>query len=351
VNAPIATTLPVIRVEPSAPADWDSYVQAHAQASPYHLADRVEIGTRAFGFPAHFLCARSESGRLTGVLPLVEQPGIFGGRSLVSLPFFNYGGILADDARTSAALAAGAADWARSRRIGSIELRHDHPAALAWNERLDKITLLLELPASTAELSKRLGAKLRSQIKRAERVQPEVLFGGRELLDEFYPVFCSVMRDLGTPVYPRHFFDAVFAALGDSVQLVLIRVNGRAASGAILVEWRGRMEIPWAATLGEFRSAAINMRLYWEVLQYAVQRRCAQFDFGRSTRDSGTHRFKEQWGAKPAQLYWHRWPASAVAQPAGGEHDRFVLATRVWSKLPLPVANWLGPRISPRLPW
>lgn len=342
---------PDVRVESSAPADWDGYVQAHAQASPYHLADRVAIGTRAFGFPAYFLSARLEDGTLAGVLPLVEQPGIFGGRSLVSLPFFNYGGILADDARTAVALAAAAEQWAGARRIGSIELRHDHPAELAWSERLDKITMLLELPGSIAELSKRLGAKLRSQIKRAERVQPEVQIGGRELLDEFYPVFCAVMRDLGTPVYPRHFFDTVLDSLGDAARVVLVRVSGRAASGAILVEWRRRMEIPWAATLGEFRSAAINMRLYWEVLQYAVQRGCTQFDFGRSTRDSGTHRFKEQWGARPVQLHWHRWPAAPATGTAGGEGGRFALATRVWSKLPLPVANWLGPRISPRLPW
>jgi CelD/BcsL family acetyltransferase involved in cellulose biosynthesis len=153
-------------------------------------------------------------------------------------------------------------------------------------------------------------------------------------------------------VYPRRFFDAVFESFGDSARVVVVRVNGRAAAAAVLVDWRRTLEIPWAATLGEFRSAAINMRLYWEVLQMAVARGCSRFDFGRSTRDSGTHRFKEQWGARPVQLQWQRWAARPeAAQTAGGEQGRFALATRAWSKLPLPVANWLGPIISPRLPW
>ncbi len=340
-----------IAVASAAPVDWDGYVAAHPHASAYHLADRVGLGNRVFGFTVHFLTARAGE-RLVGILPLVEQPGIFGGRSFVSLPFFNYGGVLADDDRAAAALAARAAELARQRRISFIELRHDRPLALDWTERLDKISMLLELPDSTAQLSKQLGAKLRSQIKRAERSQPQVQVGGRELLDEFYHVFCSVMRDLGTPVYPRRFFDAVFESLGDSALVVVVRVNGRAASAAILVEWRHTLEIPWAATLDEFRSAAINMRLYWEVLQLAIARGCRRFDFGRSTRDTGTHRFKEQWGAQPVQLHWHRWAARHESSPgADGEPRRFALATRAWSKLPLPVANWLGPFISPRLPW
>jgi FemAB-related protein (PEP-CTERM system-associated) len=344
-------TMPV-RVSDHAPEGWDAYVHAHALASPYHLAAAVEIGRRVFGFRCYFLTAHRADGGIAGVLPLAEQAGLWGQRTLVSLPFFNYGGVLADDAAGADALTEESVRLAQSRGVKQVELRHaDDIAAGSWLLRLDKISMLLELPATVEELGKRLGSKLRSQIKRAEREQPEVAVGGAELLGEFYPVFCSVMRDLGTPVYARRFFDDVFACLGTRAQVVVLRVRGKAVSGAVLVRWRDGMEIPWAATLSDFRATAINMRLYWEVLQLCVVQGCRRFDFGRSTRGSGPHRFKEQWGAKPLQLHWRKWGVQEEVDAAAPAGASLGLAVKVWSRLPLPVANWLGPMISPRLPW
>jgi hypothetical protein len=94
------------------------------------------------------------------------------------------------------------------------------------------------------------------------------------------------------------------------------------------------------------------MKLYWEVLRAVVERGCQQFDFGRSTVDSGPYRFKLQWGARPVQLYWHRWERTAaqVVRPESeGKLMRF--ATAVWRRLPLAVANALGPLVSSSLPW
>jgi serine/alanine adding enzyme len=340
-----------VKVADMAPAGWDEYVRAHPQASAYHLADAVGIGRRVFGLRTCFLSAHAADGRLVGVLPLVEQSGVLGGRTLVSLPFFSYGGILCDENSASVALGQAAAQLARERRAKHLELRQAHESPeLSWSTRLDKISMLLQLPSTVEELSRKLGSKLRSQIKRADRESPEVRVGGRELLGDFYPVFCSVMRDLGTPVYPRSMFEAVIDALQSHVSLVVVYMQGTPVAGAFLVQWRNGMEIPWAASLGRVRASSINMRLYWEALQLAIARGCQVFDFGRCTQDSNTYRFKHQWGAQPLQLYWHCPPGQAAEQ-GSKTRGQLELAVKAWSKLPLPVANWLGPHVTARLPW
>src|SRR5690606_22713879 len=116
---------------------------------------------------------------------------------------------------------------------------------------------------------------------------------------------------------------------------------------------RQRAEIPWAACLAEAKPLGMNMKLYWEVLRLSVSRGCTSFDFGRSTVDSGTYRFKKQWGAEPVQLHWHRWARNARPEAgdggAGGRAMR--IATSLWRRLPLPLANTLGPLVAPSLPW
>lgn len=338
----------------TAPADWDEYVQRHPDAHAFHTAAGVRIGAEAFGLWTQFGTVRGPDGRLGGVLPLVEQTVIPWTRTLVSLPFCTYGGPLADDDGMLLALVEGAEQLAAERRSKRIVLRHARSIpAIRRPERLDKVTMRLELPDNSEAVARRLGSKLRSQIRRAERVDPVIRVGNAELLDAFYPVFCNVMRNLGTPVYPRRFFDVVLQALGERAIVVIIRVDGEPVSGAIAVKWRDTMKVPWAGTLPRMNPAAVNMRLYWELLQLAVAQGCQTFDFGRSTRDSGTYRFKAQWGAQPAQLHWQSWePGAGHQQESLSEaRSRLEAVVNFWRKLPLPVANLLGPRISHRLPW
>jgi len=336
------------------PPGWDAYVAAHADGGPFHLAEAALIGQRSFGLPVHFLSVRRADGSLGGVLPLVEQLLIPRTRCLVSLPFCTYGGPLADDEAALDALIETAVELARERRAARMVIRRasDTPA-IPWPASLDKVSMVLPLPDTKEELARRLGSKLRSQIRRSDRETPVLRTGRRELLADFYAVFCSVMRDLGTPVYPRCFFESVLGALEEHVLLAVVYLRDRPVSGAFLVQWRDTLEIPWAATLHEVNRLSVNMRLYWEVLQLAIARGCRRFDFGRCTPGSGTYRFKAQWGAHPVQLYWQAWPADArePAAAALGNRSRFDVAVKLWSRLPLWMANALGPHISPRLPW
>jgi len=155
-------------------------------------------------------------------------------------------------------------------------------------------------------------------------------------------------------VYPVRFFRSILERFADDTGLVIIDLKGEPAAGGFLVFDRDSTEIPWACCRGDAKPLGVNMKLYWEVLQHVCELKCTSFDFGRSTINAGTYNFKKQWGAQPLQLYWHRWERSPSARRAGDEESARGLmyyATQVWRRLPLPVANTLGPWVSPNLPW
>ena len=341
-----------IDIDTSPPSDWDSYVVRHANASAYHRANAVEIGKKAFGLEATFLSCRDSQARLKGVLPLVEQSSMVFGRFLVSLPFVTYGGPLADDPETSLELAEGAAAFARDRGVDHLELRTVAPVlSERFARRTDKVSMILSLPESEKQLEKALGTKLRSQIRRAAQEEPEIYWGGPELLPEFYRLFALTMHRLGTPVYPISFFDVVCDALGDQASVLLVRARGVAAAGAVTVCHGDSIEVPWAAATDAAKRTAVNMRLYWEMLRMAIRRGARWFDFGRSSVDSGTYRFKAQWGAQPRQLHWCYWlpPGAAIPRLNHG-NPKYAVAAAVWRRMPLWCANAIGPRIARHLP-
>jgi len=323
-------------------------VLAHPRATLYHSWRWSEFAGAVFGFRVHRLTVADAAGGIAGLLPLVEQRSRVSGNRLVSLPYFNYGGALGTSEQQERELMERACELARARRIAQLELRDAIPRP-GLPVRSDKASVELVLPSSAEELSRSLDAKLRSQVRRADREAPEVTVGGAELVEAFYAVFSANMRDLGTPVYPRRFFVELVRQFAADCGIVLVRLRGRPAAAALLTHFRDRTEIPWAASLREHRATSVNMRLYWECLAHAIGRGSRVFDFGRSTLDSGTYRFKLQWGGRPRTLHWV-YPLAASAPPAG--HGRLAeVARRVWSRLPLPIANRLGPWISPGLPW
>lgn len=340
-----------IDASPVAPAGWDAYVARHERATAYHRAEAVGIGAKAFRLRTTYLTAYDRQD-IVGVLPMVEQSSRLFGHFLVSLPFVTYGGILADAPEVAAALAGRASLEAQARHADHVELRHTMALSqLALAERLDKVSMIRELPESTSALSKQLGAKLRSQIKRGEREQLELLWGGAELIPDFYRVFAPAMHALGTPVYPRRFFEVVYDALRESAEILIVKMRGVPHAVAFLVHHGATTEVPWAVASPEAKQGSVNMRMYWELLMRSVQKGAQAFDFGRSTVDSGTYRFKAQWGAEPHQLHWHYWlPVGAPVPKLNQSNPKYARAAALWRRMPLWCANLLGPHLIRNLP-
>lgn len=336
------------------PPDWDDFVARQSGATLYQRAGWVQLVRDVFGQRAWFIQARGEDGQLRGALPLVRQRAPLLGSYITSMPYFNYGGALAVDADARQAVMEAARQLARQQRCRYLELRDTVPAGADWITRTDKVSMVLDLPADGAQLDAALGAKLRSQARRAEREGALTQTGGLELLDAFYDVFCRNMHALGTPVYPRRFFAQLLQRFAHCTTLVVITAGGLPRAAGLLVFDGTTAEIPWAACREDAKPLGFNMMLYREALRLCITRGCTRFDFGRTTPGSGTWRFKAQWGAQPVQLYWHRWEQQPAAPPqptAPGPGRLRQRVSQAWSLLPLSLANRLGPLISPVLPW
>jgi len=180
---------------------WDNYVEAHEEASIYHLSIWQDLIEKVFGHQSHYLLAQNNSGGVVGVLPLVQLKSHLFGNYMVSLPYFNYGGVLADDEQVKQVLLDKATEIAKDQCVDHIESRDLKSLGRDWKCRQDKVLMYLALPDTENELWKALGSKCRAQIKRLDREDNiEIIQGGAELVDEFYAVFARNMRDLGTPV-------------------------------------------------------------------------------------------------------------------------------------------------------
>jgi serine/alanine adding enzyme len=332
-------------------ADWRAFVSAAPRAELYHDYRWRAVIEKVFGHECVYLAARDGSGRIRGVLPLVHLKSRLFGNFFVSMPYFNYGGVLADDPEVRSALLDAAAARARELGASHVELRHRAEVDVDWPARDDKVAMLLELPPSEDALWRSFSSKLRSQVRRPEKAGALCKSGGEELLGDFYSVFAQNMRDLGTPVYSRSLFAEILAAFPDEARVFVVFLAGKPSAAGFCLHQGSTMQIPWASSLREANREGVNMLLYWSVLRGALAAGCRAFDFGRSSKDSGTYRFKEQWGARPQQLLWHYWLAAGGAPPRmNPDNPKYGLAIALWKRLPLPVANFLGPRIVKNLP-
>lgn len=330
---------------------WDDYVRSRPQATLYHRTEWRDIVRNVFSHRTFYLCAIDGDGAVTGVLPATRLKSLMFGDYMVSSPFVNYGGAVADDEHVEARLMAELCRIAADRGVGHIEFRDTRPRGGSWGMREDKVGMTLTLPDDDEALWRALGAKVRAQVRRPGKEGARAVSGGLELLGEFYRVFARNMRDLGTPVYPRRFFEAILAAFPASARIVVVRHRDTPVAAGLLLGHRERLEIPWASSIQTYNRMGVNMLLYWEALRLAIDQGYRVFDFGRSTAGSGTHRFKRQWGATEQPLYWHYWLAEGRSMPGlTPDNPRYSAAIKVWQRLPLPVANWLGPRIVKNLP-
>jgi serine/alanine adding enzyme len=333
-------------------SQWDSFVTRSPQSTFAHRAAWHRVVADVFHHRHAFLVAEDDAGEWHGVLPLVHLRGVLG-HFILSMPFLNDGGPIGEEnARTE--LAAKAVHLASESRANTLELRSRVaiPASGALTTTSRKVAVYLRLPASIELLwEKTFKAKLRSQIRKPTK-EGMIARIGRAELDPFYRVFCRNMRDLGTPVLPKGFFETIAREFGDDVVFCTVYAgSGVPAAAACCLVWRDEMEITWASSVREFNPLSPNMLLYATLMEDAIQRGLGVFNFGRSTPGGPTHRFKTQWGGQDIPLPWARWSSSGGTDD-DERHGRVIrAAVTLWSKLPLALTNRVGPMISGQLPW
>jgi serine/alanine adding enzyme len=349
-ETPPRTPLSVRLIRGNADSEqWDRYV-ADTNASTFcHQSGWKQIMEDVLGHECLYFAAVDGSGEWRGVLPLVRVRSVLG-HYLISLPFLNDGGPLGD-AESQQSLVEYAIAEAKRSGASLLELRsrEDVPGPLTPSYR--RVSVHLSLPSSREELwENTLRPKLRSQIRRPGKEGMTFRAGAAEL-DGFYAVFARNMRDLGTPVLPRKFFELGASSFATSMIFAAIYSSaGVPVAGACCLHWRDELEVTWASSLREYNRLSPNMLLYASLMEEAIDRGVKIFNFGRSEAGGSTHKFKQQWGGHDVPLPWPFWSPSAVVRVPSAKNPFYRVATAVWSQLPVTITNRLGPVLARLLP-
>ena len=326
---------------------WEAFVDGRGDEAGYHAWDWQQVFANAFGHESIYLIAR-RGGDIEGVLPLVQIKSLLFGNSLTSLPFLNYGGVIASTSDAAEALVAAARDVAVRRGCAHVELRHVSQQYPYLQCKSHKVAMRLPLAPNLWEA---LDRKVRNQIRKAEKSGLTVARGGATLVADFYHVFARNMRDLGTPVYGRRLFEEVLRTFPNRAQLHIVRLQGKPIAAGLTYRTASMVQLPWASSIREFNPLCANVLLYWDAIRFAQESGADIFDMGRSTPNEGTFKFKAQWGAQPLPLHWEYQLSGSDRLPnVSPSNPKFQLAIALWQKLPLGVATRVGPMIVRAIP-
>ena len=327
---------------------WNAFAAAHPHGTFFHRAAWADVIHKAFGHTPHYLLAERD-GAVVGVLPLVRVKTLLFGDSLQSTPFCVYGGPLAADAEALAALESAAAALMDTLGAPVMEWRFRDPppdgALPGWATRDDLyVTFRKPIGANDDANMKAIPRKQRAMVRKGiDRGLRST--AGRDVATLFR-VYAESVRNLGTPVFPRRYFQLLAETFADDMDIVVVH-DGDAPVAAVMNFYdRGEVLPYYGGGAAAARAAAAHDFLYWEVTRRAAARGCTGFDFGRSKAGTGSFAFKKNWGFTPTPLlHRYRLAAGATVPDHNPLNPKYRLMIAAWKRLPLPIANLVGPHV------
>lgn len=337
-----------VRIGELEPADrdrWDRFVDACPDATFFHRAGWKSVIEQSFGHRTHFLYAEA-NGEIQGVVPLVNIRSRLFGNSLIASAFCVYGGPVARTPTALAALDAAALRVADTCDADFLEYRSHAPRDLAgWQTRSDLYVTFRK--AIGADPEKNMNAIPRKQ---RAMVRKGIKFDLRSEIDDepsrLYALYAESVRNLGTPVFARRYFDNLKREFGESCELLVITHQGKPVSAVMNFYFRDEVLPYYGGGTADARPVAANDFMYWEVMRRAAERGARVFDFGRSKRNTGSFDFKKNWGFVPEPLHYQYKLRKLEAIPdLNPLNPKLKIFIEIWKRLPLSVANAIGPMI------
>ncbi|MEO9945204.1 MAG: FemAB family XrtA/PEP-CTERM system-associated protein [Paraglaciecola sp.] len=326
---------------------WDQYVSTHPDATPYHRFAWVQSIEQAYHHKnISFIALEGDS--VVGVLPCISMKKPFAKTVFCSLPYCDLGFCLANNETIQKALTTKALEHLKFLKGTAFEYRDTSTEATKEAElEGKKVRMLLSLPENSETLMSGFKSKLRSQIRKSEKNGlTHQLASNQKSIDDFYRIFSVNMRKLGSPVHSKKWFETLFINYGDNIVLSVVYAENTPVGAGIVLTNGNKACIPWASTVSEYNKLAPNMMLYWSLLQRVSDTGITEFDFGRSTYNEGTYKFKRQWGAAPTPLKWSNLSSDIRNyNEAAGTSKTRALVENIWSRLPLKVTTIIGPKI------
>ena len=323
---------------------WDAFVMACPQATFFHRAGWQRVLRKAFGHDTYFLFAEVE-GRIVGVLPLAHVKSWLFGSSLTALPFAVYGGVATQDDAAAHALEHEAQVLAKKLGVKHLEMRNVAPRNADWPAQDLYVTfrkaILPEEEANMLAIPRKQRAMVRKGIKNGltSAVDGDV--------SRFFKLYADNVHRHGTPAMPKRYFQTLLDEFGGDCEVLTVSApDGRALSSVMSFYFRDEVLPYYAGDDESARDLAANDFKYWELMRRACARGLRVFDYGRSKQGTGSYSFKKNWGFEPTPLHYEYALYKRDAIPQNNPNNaKYKLLIQTWRRLPIGVANWLGPFI------
>lgn len=329
-------------------ARWDAFVQQCPDATFFHRAGWQTVIESAFHHQTHFLYAEQQ-GELLGVLPLAHINSRLFGNALTSLPFCVYGGVASENDKAKQALIEAAQALSRELSVDYLELRNRQPSGLqGWLSKDLHVTF--RKPISEDEEANMLAIPRKQRAMIRKGIKAGLVSRLDDDVDGFFNMYAESVRNLGTPVFARHYFQILREVFAHDCDIVTITHQDQAVSSVMNFYFRDEVLPYYGGGTSKARAVAANDFMYWEVMRRASERGCRTFDYGRSKKGTGAYSFKKNWGFEPEPLYYEFDLVNATELPdINPLNPKYRLFINMWKRLPLPVSKLVGPMLSRNL--
>ena len=329
---------------------WDDYVLTTHQGSLFHMIAWKKVLEKTFAYRSVFLAAYDE-GEICGILPLFVVPKPLKGHVMVSVPFGVYGGVVAERPEATQALLNAGKKIAIEKGSDSLEFRQIEKIDESLPTKDLYFTFVREIFDGEEKNMAAIPRKQRRMIRQGISHGLESKIGGQEFLKDFYFVYSSSLRNLGTPAFPFRYFEHLCQELGEQCKILTVSYEGKVVAAVLTFFYQDRVMPYYGGGLPEYQRYSIYDFMYWELMRYGWEHGYKVFDFGRSKQDTGPFHFKRHWGFEPQALpYQYFLPKGGSIPNVNPLIPKLQPFIALWKRLPLPLANRLGPFLIKYLP-
>ncbi len=323
---------------------WDQYVARQDGATVDHLWGWRRVLSESFGFTPHYLGA-VEDGQLVGILPMFRMPRGFGRAALSSIPFGNYGGICADTEEVAAALLEEARELMRRTRAAYVELRH---RTAMRGETLQQRSVYsrfwIPLTGDAHEHLRHLGQHNRAKVRKAEKSGLQIKVC-RDLAP-VYPIHLHTTHRLGTPCFPRRYFELILETFASQAEIHLACLDSQPVAYTLSLIFKETFVCQFNGSLEPFFKYYPNHLLIWHGIERACTLQLREFDYCRSRSTSGSADFKRKMHLIEEPLAYQYELVNGKSLPQRNpSNPKYQWMIRTWQRLPLSLTQWLGPTV------
>jgi len=328
-------------------AQWDAFVDACPDATFFHLAGWKEVIEQVFGHNTYYLYAES-AGEIRGILPLVHINSRLFGNALISTPFCVYGGVASEDAEVCEKLEMAACELAKELMVDYLEFRNRKERHPGWPTKQLYVAFRKAIESDPDANMLAIPRKQRAMVRKGIKAGLQANFD--HSIKDFYSAFSQSVRSLGTPVYPRSYFECLQEVFEDKCDILTVTHNGELVSSVMNFYFRDEVLPYYGGGTPIARQLRGNDFMYWELMRHSCERGMKVFDYGRSKQGSGSYSFKKNWGFEPSPLYYEYYLVNAKQIPdVSPMNPKYRLFINAWKRLPLSVTQTIGPLLARNL--